>query len=90
MAPGRFGGLLCLFGLDRLGGPDLEPDALELARDLLDVLVIELVLQRERLELGSLEVATLLRSFDERAGLVGVKQFVKLVLGQIVLSGPTL
>jgi hypothetical protein len=48
------------------------------------------VLERERLELGGLEVATLLGSLDELACLVGVKQFVKRILSQIVLSGPTL
>jgi hypothetical protein len=48
------------------------------------------VFEGERLELGSLEVPTLLGALDERASLVGIKQFVKLVLGQIVLSGPTL
>jgi len=31
------------------------------------------VLERERLELGSLDVASLLRTFDEGAGLVGIK-----------------
>jgi hypothetical protein len=40
------------------------------------------VLERERLELGSLEVATLLRAFDEGASLVGIKQFVQGILRQ--------
>jgi hypothetical protein len=40
------------------------------------------VLQRKRLELGSLEVAALLRSFDERAGLFGFQKIVQLVLRQ--------
>jgi hypothetical protein len=87
---GLFGGLLGLLLLFADGLTHLEPDPLELAGQLLDVVVVELVLERERLELGGLEVATLLCSFDEQAGLVGVKQFVKLILGQIVLSGPTL
>ena len=41
-------------------------------------------------ELGGLEVAALLRTFDEEACLVGIKQFMKLMLGQMVLSRRTL
>jgi len=54
-----------LLGLDllRLGLrvrlTDLEPDALELAGQLFDLGLVEIVLERERLELGSLEVPTL-------------------------------
>src|SRR5262249_8153990 len=80
---GLGGGLLglLLLGLSH-GLPDLEPDALELAGQLLDVLLVELVLEGERLELDGLEVAPLLSPFDELTSLVGIKQFVKLVLGQ--------
>ena len=70
--------------------PDLEADPLELAGHLLDVVVVQLVLEGERLELGRLEVATLLGTLHEMTRLVAFKQFVKLVLGQIVLSSLTL
>ena len=54
--PRPCGGGLLLGDVSR----DLEPDPLELARQLLDVEVGELVLQRERLELGGLDEAALL------------------------------
>ena len=83
--------LLLLFLL-RLGGRrggrrrDLEPDALELGRQLFDVLVVQVELERERLELGGLQVAALLRGLDHGAGLIGLEQFVQLVLRQGPLS----
>jgi hypothetical protein len=46
------------------------------------------VLEREGLELGRFEVPTLLGPLDEDLGLVGIKQFVQLVLCQISLSVP--
>ena len=55
-------------GLDRLA--DLEAGALELARQLLDLFVIELQLGREGFELGGFDEATLLRTLDDRADLV--------------------
>jgi hypothetical protein len=74
-------------GLGSAGGSaDLEPDALELGRQLLDLLVGQVELERERLQLGRLEVPTLLRPFDERARLVGLEQLVQLILGQCLLS----
>jgi len=83
--------LLLLFPLG-LGGSgsgrrrDLEPDPLELGRQLLDLLVVQVELHRESLELGSLEVAALLRALDHRLGLIRLEQLVKLVLGQGLLS----
>jgi hypothetical protein len=68
--------------LGRDGRADLEADPLELARELLDLFLVEIELERERLELGRLDVATLLRTLDEGASLVGFEQFVKLVLRQ--------
>src|SRR5205085_8763846 len=65
--------------------PDLEPDALEFARQLLDLVLVQVVLERERLEGGLLDEAALLRTLDEYLGLVGIKQFVKLVLCQVAL-----
>ena len=49
----------------RRPGGDLEPLRLELARELLGLLVVELVLDREGLELGRLDEAALLRALDE-------------------------
>jgi hypothetical protein len=83
----RLGGRLLL--LRRAGGgrlTDLEADPLELARELLDLLSVEVELERPRLELSRLDVAALLRAFDECTGLVRLEQFVKLVLRQGLLS----
>ena len=79
---GRCSGFLLGLLLDGLGRANLEPDSLELPGQFLDVLVVELVLELKGLELGGLEVPTLLSSFDELAGLVVIRQFVKLALGQ--------
>ena len=54
----------------RDGRADVETDPLELARELLDVLVVEVELERERLELGRLDIAALLGALDERLGLI--------------------
>ncbi len=68
-----------LLGLFRLlallGGSvtDLEADGLELARELLDVRLAEIVLDDERLELDRLDVAALLALLDERASLLAFK-----------------
>ena len=53
------------FALD--GRAHVEPDRLELARQLLDLIVVEIVLQREGLEVGRLDEAALLRILDEGA-----------------------
>src|SRR5437667_9210229 len=92
MRLGRLRGLLLLGLLLRLGGglAHLEPDALELAGQLLDLVLVQVVLERERLELGGLEVATLLSTLDESLRLVGIKQFVELILCQLSLSALTL
>src|SRR5581483_11153141 len=77
--------------LGLLGGlADLDADALELARQLLDVLLREVVLEHERLELGRLDVAALLRALDQDTGLVAFKQLVQLVLGQVTLDSSRL
>src|SRR5207249_11368077 len=74
-------GRLGLLGLDggRLRLADLETDPLELTRDLLDLDLAEVVLEGERLEVGGLDEAALLRALDERARVVCVKQFVQLI-----------
>src|SRR5207302_7336243 len=79
---GGLGGLL-LLGLLGPRLADLEADRLELARQLLDLVVREIVLERERLELGRLEVAALFGSLDDRARLLGFQQFLQLVLRQL-------
>src|SRR3954454_10891472 len=79
--PGRAGGSARSASLSLLGSlfgrggrlPHLEPDALELAGQLLDLVRVEVVLERERLELGGLEIAPLLGALDERFCLVGIK-----------------
>ena len=87
----QLGGLLFLFDLCLgFGLADIEPDALELAGQLFDLGLVEVVLEGERLELGGLEVPTLLGTLDERLGLVRIKQFVQLILCQVSLSSPTL
>ncbi len=72
----RRGGLLGGCGLFVGGLADLDADALKLDRQLLDVLLREVVLERKGLELGRLDVAALLRALDERARVIAFKQFV--------------
>ena len=61
----------------------LEPDALKLAHHLLHLGIAEVVLDRERLELGRLDPAALLTGRDQRDGALGLKQFGQLALGQV-------
>jgi hypothetical protein len=88
-------GLLLLLGrllallLRRLGAgrrngrlADLEPGALELARELFALVVVELELVCEGLELAGIDEAALLGGLDDDADLVGLEQFVELVLRQ--------
>ena len=88
MRLGRLLRLLLLVGVLVRGGrlTHLETDALELAGELLDLALVEIVLERERLELCGLEISALLGALDEGLRLVGIKQFVKLVLCQLSLS----
>ena len=74
-------GLRVLLLGDRLA--HLESDALELLHDVGDLGLAEVVLDRERLELGRFDPAALLARLDERAGAFGLKQFVQLALGQV-------
>ena len=53
-----------------LARAELDAHGLELAREGLDVVVGEVVLQSERLELGRLDVAALLRRLQQRATLL--------------------
>ena len=68
------------------GAPISWPERLELLRQIRDVLVAELELERKRLELGRLDVAALLRVLDERTGLGGLKKFLGGVVAQMILS----
>ena len=53
----------------------LEADGLELARQLLDLVVGEVVLERECLELGRLDEAALFGAFEQGARALGLQQF---------------
>ena len=74
----------CLGLRGLLGGglTDLETDRLELARQLLHVLLAEVVLDGERLELDGLDVTALLALLDERTSLLAFQKFLKLMLCQ--------
>jgi hypothetical protein len=89
---GRLGLFLLLLLLLSFRGSlaHLEADALELAGQLLDLGLVEVVLDGERFELCGLEVSTLFGTLHKGLGLVGIKQFVKLVLCQLSLSALTL
>ena len=76
---GRRGRRLCLVG----GLAHLEPDRLELTRQLLDLLLPEVVLERECLELCRLDEPALLGALDQQARLIALKQLVQLILGQV-------
>ena len=82
----RLGRLLLLLAGDRR--TDVEPDRLELARQLLDLVVVEVVLEREGLEVGRLDEAALLGALDEGARAVALEQFVKLILRQVRRFSP--
>jgi hypothetical protein len=77
---GRLGGRLGRRG-DRLA--DLETGALELAGELLELLVVQLELGGARLELGRIDVAALLGRLEDGADQIRLEQFVKLVLRQV-------
>src|SRR5262249_60301617 len=66
---------------DRL--PHFEADALELFDELGHVGLLQVVLNRERLELGRFDPAALLPRLQQGAGALGVKQFVQLALSQV-------
>src|SRR5580765_1298631 len=66
--------------------PDIQADRLQLARQLLDLVVAEVVLQHERLEVDELDVAALLGVLDEGPGAFALEQIVKLILRQMRVS----
>ena len=63
---------------------DLETDRLELALERLGLVVVELVLEDERLQLGGLDEAPLLGTLDQRSDLLRLEEFDQLVLRQLV------
>ena len=83
---GRRIGRLLRFVLRRLGLrcgrrwrgrlADLEPGPLELARQLLDFLLVEVLLGGERLDRGGVDVAALLGALDDGAELIRLEQFL--------------
>jgi hypothetical protein len=78
----RLAGLLLL--LVGFGTRDLDGVGLELALKELGLLFAEIVLERERVELGSLQMATvLLGALDQRLYVLGLEQFDELVLRQL-------
>ena len=66
---------------DRLA--NLEADALELLDHVGYLTLGQVVLDRERLELGRLDPAALLARLDQRLGALGLKKFGKLALSQV-------
>ena len=90
----RFGLLLLALGVGKqllrvgvgLRLPDLEPDRLELTRDLLGLLVVQFMLEDERLELDRIHPAALLRARDQTLDLIGFEQFGQLALRQEAVS----
>ena len=73
-------GLLGLLGLGGLLGrrPDLEADRLELLGELGHLVLTQVELERERLELSRLDVATLFCALQERAPLDRVQDIMRL------------
>ena len=73
-----------------LGFAHLEADALELARQLLDVDVCEFVLEGECLEFGRFDPAALLAHVEHGAGAFGFEKFGQLILRQVLWHIPSL
>jgi hypothetical protein len=69
-------------GHSDFGLTDLEPRALELARQLLDILLVELLLDGEGRDRDGIDEAALLSSLDDRADLIRLEQFLQLILSQ--------
>ena len=69
-------------GLAASGSRISRPVASSSRRSCLDLVLGELVLERERLELGRLDEAALLRAVEQQAGVLGLEQLVQLALGQ--------
>src|SRR5207302_8364081 len=61
----------------------LETDCLELESQRLDLLVGEIVLEREDFELRGQHVPSLLGAFEQHARLLTLQQLLQLILGQL-------
>src|SRR6266545_4102347 len=71
------------------GRTDLEPDRLQLVRELGDFVIAEVKLERERLELCRLDVAALFSAFNQGSTLDRVKKLMhRGVLGHVVSEIP--
>src|SRR5207244_8264541 len=81
---GRAG--LSLLGLLDPRRAHLEADRLELTRQLLELLVGEIVLDPEGFELGRLDVPALLRTLEQHARLLAFQQLLQFILSQEWLS----
>jgi hypothetical protein len=68
--------------LSRIGLADLETRPLELAGQLFDLLLVEILLGGERLDRSGVDVAAFLGAFDDRTDLIRLEQFLQLVLSQ--------
>src|SRR3954452_93268 len=55
------------------GSPVLEPDRPELAGQLVDLVLVQLELEGERLQLGRLDIAALFGAGDDRARLLSLE-----------------
>jgi hypothetical protein len=65
---------------------DLQAGPLELARQLLDLVLVQLELGREGSDRGGIDVAALLGALDDGADLIRLEQFLELILRQGSLS----
>jgi hypothetical protein len=72
--------------LCRLRRADLEAERLQLACELLDLVLAEVVLEHERLELRRLDEAALLGVVDERPRLLGLEKLLQLLVRQSLLN----
>jgi hypothetical protein len=77
-------GLGGVLGLLAFGARLEHLEADRLAGEPLELVVAEVLLESERLELGRLDEAALLRALEQRARRLGLKEFVDLVLGQFL------
>src|SRR5262249_27500493 len=68
-----------LLGLDALRRANLQSKRLQLARELLDLVLVEVVLERKGLQLRRLDEAALLGTLDQRARLLGLEKLVQLL-----------
>ena len=83
---GGLGDGLCLVGA--LGGPDLDPDRLQLPLGYSGLVIGQIVLERKGFELGRLEEAAFLGALYEDARRLRLEKLSHLVLGQERFTNP--